>query len=179
MKIITIAGKSCSGKTTISHELAKVLGNYMFVDIWKIKEIFEPYNAKNRKLSNQICKEVVFSIIKNSAKQRIAKNFILQEARGSTVRKYLKNNLKKEDKIYPIFLEINLDTALKRNISRDKKTIDRKHFIKQAKKDLPRKEKGDIVINTENKSIKKVIDEILKTTGEKRTKKKIKIRRCV
>lgn len=178
-KIIIIRGKSGAGKTTISYELAKVLPKYFFVDIWKFKEMFEPFGFKNRKPQNEICKESMFFIIKQSLKKNLFQNFIIQESSQSSVRKYMKNYLDKKDKIYSFFLDVDLKNALKRNVEREKTTMDKKHFIEQSKQGLKNKEKEDILIDTSNKSIKQVIDIILKNIGEKRTSKKLNLRKCV
>ena len=177
MKVITISGKSGAGKTTISYELAKVLPNYLFVDIWKVKEIFEPLKLKDRKPSNNICKEIVFSIVKKSIKQKVSSNFILQESTRKAVKKYLRKYLHKKDQIYSFFLDVDLDTALKRNEQREKDTMPKKHFIEQAKKNLPRPDKHDIIINTSQKSEKQVVNEILEHLGERRSSKKIQLRK--
>lgn len=179
MKVITISGKSGAGKTTISYELAKILPKYQFIDIWKIKEIFEPLNLKDRGSSNKICKDIVFLIMKKSIKQKISQNFILQESTRKAVRKYMKNYLNKKDKIYSFFLDVDLETALKRNKQREKGTMPKKHFIEQAKNNLPRPDKNDVTINTSNKSKKQVVDEILKFIEEKGCSKKVNLRKCV
>lgn len=179
MKVITISGKSGAGKTTISYELAKVLPNFIFIDIWKIKEMFEPLKLKNRKPQNQICKDTIYFIMKQTLKQDISHNFILQESTRKAVKRYMKNYFKKEDKIYSFFLDVDLETALKRNEEREKDTMPKKHFIEQAKNNLPKPDKNDIVIDTSNKSKAQVINEILKIIEEKRSSKKVNLRKCV
>ena len=167
-KIVIIRGKSGAGKTTISYELAKVLPDFAFVDIWKIKEMFEPLNLKDRR-HNQVAKSATYHIMREAIKKIGAINFVIQESRQSTVKKYLKNYLKKDNyKIYSFFLDVDLESALKRNVEREKSTMVKKHFIEQAKEGLKNKDKEDILIGTSNKSIKQVIDFILKEIGEKR-----------
>ncbi len=179
MKVITISGKSGAGKTTISYELAKALPNFIFIDIWKIKEMFEPLKLKNRKPSNKICKDTIYFIMKQTLKQNISHNFILQESTRKAVKKYMKSYLKKEDKIYSFFLDVNLETALKRNKEREKNTMPKKHFIDQAKNNLPKPDKKDIIINTSHKFKTQIINEILKIIGEKRSSKKVNLRKSV
>lgn len=179
MKIINIRGKSGAGKTTISYELAKELKGYVFVDIWKIKEMFEPLNLKNRKPQNKICKDAVFQIIKYTLKENLSNNFILQESRVSTIKKYLKNYLSNKDKIYSFYLDVDLENTLKRNITREKRTMSKKHFIEQAKNSFPKKDREDIIIDTGKKTKKQVVDVILREIGVKRSSKKIKIRKCI
>ena len=179
VKIIIIRGRSGSGKSTISYELARVLPNYAFIDIWKIKEMFEYLNPKNRKPHNDISKKAVFFILKEAIKDGTYKNFIVQESSEKAIKKNLRNYLKKSDEIYCFNLRVSLEDALKRNISREKKTMPKKHFIEAVQKDLPKIRKGEIVINTSEKSIKQVIEEILIVVKEKKSKKKLNVWKCV
>ena len=74
---------------------------------------------------------------------------MIQESRQSTVKKYLKNYLKKDNyKIYSFFLDVDLESALKRNVEREKSTMVKKHFIEQAKEGLKNKDKEDIFYKT-------------------------------
>ncbi|MFO7711172.1 MAG: hypothetical protein R6V53_05400 [Candidatus Woesearchaeota archaeon] len=166
MKIVIIRGKSAGGKTTISNELAKVLPDFVFVDIWKIKDMFEPLNIKDRS-HNKIAKTATFHIMREAIKNIGTLNFLIQESRQATVKRYLREYIKKYDyKLYSFFLDVDLDIALKRNIEREKPTMPKKNFIEQTKKN---KDKEDILINTSNKSIKQVIDLILKEIGENKS----------
>lgn len=177
MKIIIIRGKSGAGKTTLSHALAEVLPNSAFIDIWKIKEMFEPLNLKDRKPHNEISKKAVALISREAIKNGLAKNLIFQESTVSRIRRELGKYLKKSDKIYSFYLDVNLKDALKRNISREKDTMPEKHFVDQD--NVNKQEKQDIMINTSDYSIKQTIDKILKVVGEKRSKKRTRIRSCV
>lgn len=91
----------------------------------------------------------------------------------------MKNYFKKEDEIFSFFLDVDLENALKRNEEREKDTMPKEHFIEQAKNNLPKPDKKDIVMDTSNKSSKQVVDEILKTIGEKRSSDKVHLRKCV
>jgi cytidylate kinase len=179
MKIVIIRGKSGAGKTTISYELAKVLPKYAFIDIWKIKEMFEPLRLENRDPQNKVSKDTVYYIIKSALKNKVIKNFIIQESTAEKVKINLKDFISKKDKIYSFYLDVELKEALKRNKTRKKITMDKKHFINQSTKNLPKIEKEDFVINTSKNSIKEVIDIILREIKEKRGKKCLTIRKCV
>jgi cytidylate kinase len=105
-------------------------------------------------------------------------NIVIQESRQETVNRYLKKDLKKHGyKIYSFYLDIDLKTALRRNIEREKKTMLKKYFLE----DKSKPDEKDIVINTNNNSIKQVINLILKEIGEKRRKHELahKIRKTV
>jgi len=179
VKIIAILGRSGAGKSTISYELARVLPNYAFIDIWKVKEMFEYLNPKNRKPHNDISKKAVFFILKEAIKDGTYKNFIVQESSERAIKKSLRNYLKKSDEIYCFHLRVDLKDAFMRNISREKKTMPKKHFINNDKNDLPKISKGEFVINTSEKSIREVVDGILKIVNEKRGKKKLNVMKCV
>ncbi len=176
-KIVIVRGKIASGKSTISSELTKVLPGWVYVDMWKIKEMFEPLKLKNRKPSNSISKDTMFFIIERIMKD-LGLNIVIQESRQETVNRYLKKDLKKHGyKIYSFYLDIDLKTALRRNIEREKKTMLKKYFLE----DKSKPDEKDIVINTNNNSIKQVINLILKEIGEKRRKHELahKIRKTV
>lgn len=167
-KIVIIRGKSCAGKTTISYELARVLPDFSFVDIWKIKEMFEPLGLKDRR-HNEVAKPAMYYIMREAIKNIGPINFIIQEASQRRVKKGLRNYLKKYDyKLYSFFLDVDLDVALKRNITREKEVIPEEHFVEHAKDELKNKKKEDILINTSGKSIKQVVDFILEEIGEKK-----------
>ena len=61
-KIVLISGLTTAGKTTSSHELAKVLPDWIFIDIWKIKEMFEPLGLKDRRPFLDISKKTILMI---------------------------------------------------------------------------------------------------------------------
>lgn len=76
-KIVIIRGLVTSGKTTTSHELAKVLPDWIFVDVWKIKEMFEPLNLKDRTPLKTISKKAILTILKEVINE-MGINIILQ-----------------------------------------------------------------------------------------------------
>ena len=78
-KIVIIRGIVTAGKTTISHELAKVLPGWIFIDIWKIKEMFEPLGFKTteerlptRTISKKVMATMVRGVIRNKEKEIIS-----------------------------------------------------------------------------------------------------------
>ena len=62
-KIVIIRGLVTSGKTTTSYELAKALPGWIFIDVLKIKEMFEPLGLKDRTPLKEISKKAMVLII--------------------------------------------------------------------------------------------------------------------
>ena len=99
-KIIVIRGKVTSGKTTTSHELAKILPGWIFIDPWKIKEMFEPLELKNRTSLKNASKKAMLVIMKEVIRN-LEINIIVQETTVKYIKKYLGKDLKKHNyKIY-------------------------------------------------------------------------------
>jgi|TARA_Y100000034_G_scaffold116583_1_gene155082 adenylylsulfate kinase-like enzyme len=173
-KIVIIRGKTTGGKSTISYELAKVLPGWIFIDGWKIKEMFDSLYLKDEQTTRvKSSKKAVISIMKEVMRAE-GINIILQESTQSALRKSLRKDLKKYNyEIYSIFLEVELKDAIKRDIKREKPTM------RVNKRNLPSHEwkkmgnqpkKEDFIINTSHKNKKEVINSILKHIKEKRKK---------
>ncbi len=170
-KIVIVRGKVTAGKTTTSHELAKVLPGWIFIDVWKIKEMFEPLGLKDRTVLINCSKKAMVLMMREVIRD-LGINIIVQETTLSFLKKYLRNDLKNY-KIYSFFLDIDLQRAAKRDILREKPTMGLGKRIKtqeqwEKQKGVP--EKGDFIIHTGNKRVKQVVDIILKEIGEKRRK---------
>lgn len=169
-KIIIIRGKVTAGKSTTSYELAKILPKYIFVDPWRIKEMFEPLNLKDRTPLKTISKKAMITIIKEVMRQ-MQIGIIVQETSRSFIKKYLKKDLKKYNyEIYSFFLDVNLEDAIKRDIQREKPTMNIGEGVKDNeawKKIKAQPEKGDVIINTSGMKLKEVINLIMKTIREK------------
>ena len=170
-KIVIIRGKVTAGKTTTSYELAKVLSGWIFIDAWKIKEMFEPLGLKDRTILKDTSKKAMILIMKEVIRN-LGINIIVQETTQKFVKKHLKNDLKKHKyKIYSFFLDVNFKDAIKRDIQREKPTQGLKKISqKKWEQTKAQPEKGDVIINTSKNSIKKVVDIILKEIKEKRKK---------
>ncbi len=169
-KIIIIRGKVTSGKTTTSYELAKVLPGWIFIDPWKIKEMFEPLNLKDRKPLKKASKKAMIEIMKVVIRD-LEINIIVQETSQKFIKKFLRNDLNKHNyKIYSFFLDVELDDAIKRDVQREKPTMNINKEIKNKEEWKTRilPEKGDFIINTSQNKINEVVDIILKQIEEKR-----------
>ena len=170
-KIIIIRGIPTSGKTTITHELAKILPNYIFIDIWKIKEMFEPINLKDRTVLKLASKKAVLAIMKE-VMSSLKINIILQETERSTINKKFEKLIKKYDyEIYSFFLHDDYDTAIKRDKQREKPAmeISKLFSLEEWKKMSQTHDFGDIIINTSEKTIDDVMSIILKEIKEKKS----------
>lgn len=172
-KIVVISGKVTAGKTTTSHELAKVLPGWILIDPWKVKEMFEPLGLKDRTILKNTSKKALILIMREVIRN-LGINIIVQETTKSFLKKHLRNDLKKYNyKIYPFFLDIDLKNAIKRDIQRKKPTMDIEKNIKNQEeweKIKAKPENGDFVIHTSKSQIKEVVDIILKEINEKRRK---------
>ena len=171
-KIVIIRGKVTAGKTTTSHELAKVLPGWIFIDPWKIKEMFEPLGLKNRTILKNTSKKVMVLIMKEVI-QNLGINIIVQETTQKFIIKHLRQDLKKYNyKLYSFFLDINLENAIKRDIQREKPTIGlgKIKTNEEWEKEKAKPDKEDFVIHTSNYKIKEVVEIILKEIKEKRRK---------
>lgn len=172
-KIVIIRGKVTAGKSTTSHALAKVLPNYLFVDKWKIKEMFEPLQLKDRRPMIDASKKAIIAIMEEVMKS-LGTNIIIQEATTSFIKKKLKKELKEHNyKIYTFFLDIDLESAIKRDIQREKPTMGfgKKGYTQETwekTKGIP--EKGDFIIHTKRKTTRQILNIILKEISEKRQK---------
>ena len=172
-KIVIIRGKVTAGKSTVSHALASVLPDWIFIDQWKIKEMFEPLNLKDRTPLKNASKKAMITIMKEVMKT-MQINIIAQETSRGFLNKHLKNDLKKCNyKIYSFFLDITLKEAIKRDIKRKKPTMDISKGIKgeeEWRQIKAQPDKGDTIIDTSKHNSKEVVNIILKTIKEKRKK---------
>lgn len=129
--------------------------------------MFEPLNLKDRtplktiskKASNFITREVLKSM---------PHSIILQEDSISHIKKNLGPHLKNVQ-IHSFFLDLNDSDVEKRDNQRDKPTMGLIKEIKRGdwRKNRVKPEKGDIIINTSENSVKQVVNIILKAINEK------------
>lgn len=172
-KIVIIRGLVTAGKTTISHELAKVLPAWIFIDVWKIKEMFEPLGLKDRTPLKTISKKGMITLLRE-VMRTMSINIILQESSRSFINKYLRKDLKKYNyKIYSFFLDVSFENAIKRDKQREKPTmyLDKNYNSETDwKKSRVNPEKGDVIVNTNKSSTKEITNIILKVINEKRKK---------
>jgi len=170
-KIVIISGLTTAGKTTSSYEFAKVLPGWVFIDNWKIKEIFEPLGLKDRTQILDISKKATLMITRE-VMRKMGRNIILQEAKRDYIKKKLGKDIKKYNyKLYSFFLKNKFSDAVKRDIRRKKSTLGigkrgwtKEDWERKAKK-KPFKE--DIIIDTSEKNPKQVVEIMLKSIKEK------------
>jgi len=169
-KIVLIGGLSTAGKTTISYNLAKKLPDWVFIDIWRIKDIFEPLALKERKDIIAISKKAIIMLTREVMK-RMKRSIILQEAKTDFIKKHLGKDLNKYNyEIYSVYLTVPLKHASKRDIKRAKPTIGigkdwtEERWAEKIKKSIQRE---DIIIDTSKNTTKQVVDIILKKIKEK------------
>jgi RNase adaptor protein for sRNA GlmZ degradation len=172
-KIVIIRGKVTAGKSTTSYNLAKVLPDWIFIDPWKIKEMFEPLELNKRNYLRTISKKAMLTIIREVIRQ-MKINIILQESTRGFIRKYLAKDLKKYNyEVYSFFLDVDLKDAIKRDKQREKPTMRIGKNVKtneEWKRIKAQPEKGDIIIDTSKLNEEQVLDFILKTIKERKKK---------
>jgi tRNA uridine 5-carbamoylmethylation protein Kti12 len=178
-KIVLIDGLSTTGKSTTSYNLAKKLPKWIFVDIWRTKDMFESigYSASlNKKEADalmKISKEETIRLAREIIR-KTQRNILMQEATLSLIKRKLGKDLKKYGyKIYNVQLVIPLSEMKKRDKKRGKPTLNLADYWTEKKytDKLERKNKGaDVVVDTTKNSEKKVVEIILKAIGEKAKK---------
>lgn len=175
-KIVLVDGMPTTGKSTTSYNLAKKLPDWIFIDIWRIKDIFEPLgyskdlDDKEMNTLMDISRESTIKIARDIIR-KTQRNILLQEATTKFVRKKLGRDLKKYNyNIYTVQLTVPFKIAVKRNIRRNKPTL---KFTKSWSEErwnnkIKRKiRKGDIVVDTSKNNQEDVVKIILKGIGEK------------
>lgn len=175
-KIILIDGMPTSGKSTTSYNLARKLPGWIFIDIWRIKDIFEPLGYSidlDKKEADElmgISKEFTIKLAREVIR-KTQRNIILQETTTKYAKKKLGKDLRKYNyQIFIIQLKVPFEEAVKRNKKREKPDL---NFFKIWTKErwdnkIQRKiKKGDIVVDTFENNQNKVIEIILKAIGEK------------
>ena len=178
-KLVLIDGMPTTGKSTTSYNLAKKLPGWVFIDIWRIKDIFEPLgyskdlDKQEMNVLRDISKETTIKLAREIIR-KTQRNIILQEATMEFVKKKLGKDLKKYNyKIYTDQLKVPIKQAIKRNIKRKKPTLgflrgwDEERWENKIQK---KTKKGDIVVDTYEKNPEEVIKIILKEIGEKAKK---------
>ena len=158
--ILIIHGSMASGKSTVTNELDKLLNNYHFVDRAHIKNVMLR-KLDDRELAKEVSKKATFLIMGWLMKKK--ENILLQEMRAPQIKKHFKKEIKKHNyRIKSFYLECCLKTAQKRDIKRQKKYV-RPDVVAEMYQKHAYSDKEDIVINTENNSLKEVVWKIVKS----------------
>jgi len=178
-KIVLIDGLPTSGKSTTSYNLARKLPGWIFIDIWRIKDIFEPLgystdlDKKEADELMEISKEFTIKLAREVIK-KTQRNIILQETTTKFAKKKLGKDLKKHNyQIFTVQLKVPMKEAVKRNIKRKKPTLnflrgwDETRWENKIKK---KTKKGDIVVDTFENNQEEAVKIILKAIGEKAKK---------
>lgn len=153
-KLILIHGPIASGKTTITQQLLTKLKDYAFIDRAYIKDMLKPSGKNDAKI---IADKVVILALQELMK--LNKNILVQERNTDELRIPI-NNYGKKYNIYSFYLECSLDEAIKRDQLRIKKSGNINQINDSYNKVKPNKD--DIIINTQNNSINKCVQDILR-----------------
>jgi len=153
-KILNLNGPMAAGKTTITEILHKKLKTYSYVDRSHIKKKLKPSGRNN---ARKISKKASYLLIKELMK--LKKNILTQEVNPTDLKKKLRPYFK-DYNLKSFYIYCKLDTAIKRDIKRTKKT--RSHLVRIIHSRYNGPEKGEIPINTDEMSVKQSVDLILK-----------------
>ena len=178
-KIVLIDGMPTSGKSTTSYNLARKLPGWIFIDIWRIKDIFEPLGYStdlDKKEADElmgVSKEFTIKLAREVIR-KTQRNIILQETTTKYAKEKLGKDLRKYNyQIFTIQLKVPFEEAVKRNKKREKPDL---NFFKIWTKErwdnkIQRKiKKSDIVVDTFENNQEEVVKIILKAIGEKAKK---------
>lgn len=178
-KIILIDGVPTSGKSTTSYNLAKKLPEWIFVDNWRIKDMFEPLGYSNdlgkkeKKVYEELSKKTVVSLTREIIR-KTQRDIILQEARLRDVMKKLGKDLKENNyQIFLIQLKVPMKEAIKRNVKRKKPTLNFLDGLNEEQwedKIKKKSRKASVVIDTFENNQEEVVKIILNVVGEKAKK---------
>jgi cytidylate kinase len=174
-KIVVIDGMTASGKSTTSYNLARQLPGWVFLDVWRIKDMFEPIgyssslDRKEAGVLAEIAKEETMRLAKE-VMRKTRRNIILQELTVEFVKKKLGRELKKQGYgLFSVQLRVPLGHAVKRDKKRGKPTLGVGSSWTEEKWDekVDRKiKKGDLVVDTSRAKPDAVVKMILKHIGE-------------
>ncbi|MBI2667600.1 AAA family ATPase [Candidatus Woesearchaeota archaeon] len=160
-KIVNLHGVMASGKSTIVEILNKKLKNYSYVDRAYIKKMLKPAGREN---ARKISKKATFLIIKELMK--LKKNILVQELNPIDLKRKLRPYFKKFNyKLISFHLYCSLNTSLKRDKSRTKKT--RGDLVRKTHYLYSKPEKIDFQINTDKLKINESVGLIIKKIKEK------------
>jgi predicted ABC-type ATPase len=161
-KIVFLRGKVGSGKTTVAKELQRCMPTKTAIferDYFMHKVI--PWE-NNIKLVNKVLLKLTCLYLENNY------NLIIEGTFTNKEDSYLIEKLrtiKKDGNVDLVFIYLNssLETSLKRNTLRKKgKDIKDEWIKKWHKTSVPGKINNEKIINTDNRSLKTVVKEILK-----------------
>jgi len=156
-KIILLNGVMAGGKSTIFESLKEKLPNYVFIDRAYFKDnILKGVKKENPALAKQISKETVYNIARPLMKEGY--NLVMPEIVKNSAEKFLKDELKNYE-INSYFLTCSLEEAKKRDRKRQNHSI--RDDVVEKNYNSQKPNEGDIIINTEEKSIEEVLEIIL------------------
>jgi adenylylsulfate kinase-like enzyme len=154
MKIILIHGPMAAGKSTITEKLREKLPKYAYVDRPYIKGL----KPLGKELALKLSKKATYEIMKDII--NLKKNMIVQEVNPVSLRKKLKNHLKKYQ-VYAFYIKCSIKEAKKREKQRAKKA--RPKRLEEIHKKYAEPSKYETIIDTEKLSVKQSVDFILKS----------------
>lgn len=167
MKNIVLIGFMGSGKTVVARKLSKILKRKI-IDTDKIIENRENIKIKKifRLYGEKYFRKVESDAVEFAGKQ---KNKIISTGGGVVIKPQNIKALKKNGII--VYLKNSFNTSLKRLKNKKDRPLFKMDDLKKTRKLFNRrlslyKKNADIIITTDKKTIKEVVDEIIFKTGE-------------
>ena len=175
-KIVLVDGLPTSGKSTTSYNLARKLPGWIFIDIWRIKDMFVPLgygdnlNKKETQSFHDSSKSAIFKIAREIIR-KTQRNIIIHDIPSKAIKEKLGKDLRKYDyHIFTVQLKVPFEEAIKRNKKREKPDLNFFNIWTKERWDNKIKKKTnkrDIVVDTCKNNQKEVVNIILKAIEEK------------
>jgi len=147
-----ISGPIAAGKSTVCGHLLEHLSGYAFVDKAYLKNALKPIGKDEaKKIAAEACSLMVDRLME--AGKNILVHELSMKNLGETVKKY-------DYECCCFYLKCSPETSVKRDEARVKKSHNPEYVISTHSKVLP--QEGEIIINTEEKTIEETVDYILK-----------------
>ena len=155
--ILIIRGPMASGKSTVCKILDEKLQDFLFLDRAYVKNTMLK-KMSNKELARKISKTAVYAMMQELMSEKY--NLLLQEQSTLSVQKEFAEFIEKYNyKVVSIFLTCDVETAIKRDWKRGRKT--RVNLVKEMHRLHGKADKEDIIIKTDKHRLEETVHMIL------------------